>query len=108
MLMQTSSYHAYDVIRLYYGPTGSVDSFIPYPYHTPGEPKFSYRTVYDSFLGCYLLYLAVYLHLELGHRFGSLFLHFEYIVLGWDSGVLKWECFCLVIIVFSRGMSVNQ
>ena len=37
-------------------------------------------------------------------------LHFEYIVSfpGWDSGVLKWECFCLVIAVFSRGMSIDQ
>lgn len=52
--------------------SGSFNSFIPYPYHTPGGTKnLFYCTVYDSLLGCYLLYLAVYLHWSLGHRFGE-------------------------------------
>lgn len=79
--MRTSSCHAYDVIRLYYGPTGSFNSFIPYPYHTPGGAKI--------FLieQCMIHYWAVIYYTWLysctwswGIDSGVCSLHFEYIV----------------------------
>lgn len=90
--------------------SGSFNSFIPYPYHTPGGTKKIFFIAQ-----CMIHYWAVIYYTWLyictgvwGIDSGSLLFTFRVysFFLGRASGVLKWECFCLVITVFSRGMSM--